>query len=160
MNSNDGGTYGYLSLDESQLDLYRFVVDFGVKNVIRPDLFHCTTIYDPVNSIREARKLYLKYHLETVYICRSQLYWKIFDSNGLQVLALGIKTEEESPLMKVFGHRTRNGMKYSYQEYVPHITISYDYGSHIPPDVLPYFDLTLVSETINKLNPALTAADF
>ncbi len=141
------GSYAAVNFDTSTTDaVLDFIKENKIPNGLRANKMHATLLY--------SRKYFSNYKpvgkMEKPFVSKFSSF-DIFESqNGDKCLVLRFicesLTKRHKDLMK------EHGATYDYDEYKPHITLSYDVGD-LDPDKLPKFekDIIITEETGSNL---------
>lgn len=130
------GTYVNVKLNELDKDkLYDWVLSHDISNPLDKDEYHVTVIYSRA-PCPEAEN----YNYE-LPITGHITGWKIFDAPIGRCLVAHV---DSSKLQTINTELKRDyGATSDFPDYIPHITVSYDYKGELPtefPDMLVTFD--------------------
>lgn len=150
-NKHPDGTYVSVQLsDESTNQLYKWVKSNNINNPIDPKLpdneYHVTIVYSP-KGIPEAEGEDIGLPLKAKITG-----WEIFDAkDGSKCLVGKIDNKSIVDAHKMF--REKYGATYTHPSYIPHLTVSYDYGNGPKPKAIPDFELTFDKREFKALDP-------
>lgn len=139
------GTYVCLNLCEQSRDaLHDWVDEYKIPNPADPKQYHSTVIYSRkgVPSVAGYRfKLPVKGKI---------VRWDVFPNGDKKCLVAVV----ESPDMIKYHEaiRERYGATHDFEEYTPHVTVSYDYGNRAVPLAVPKFNLLYDSVKVEPLD--------
>lgn len=142
------GTYAGLSLDEeSRLKIGRFIALNNIVNALPISELHSTVIYSDVHCPR----------LKDTDICisASVVGLKLIESDNKQCLTLKLHSPEQIELHDTL--RKQHGANHGFPDYVPHITLTYDFvGKHLPIGVEDIGTVTFNHLQVKELDKSWT----
>lgn len=131
------GTYACLTLSKESNDALREFMNDKIQSPV--DDYHCTVVYSrkPVTDAVRSQQV-------TLPITARATGYESFDG-GAYVLKL-----ESASLHQLHNHTRLMGATYDYDQYNPHVTLSYD---HTPQDnmELPSFELVFDQYRVEDL---------
>jgi hypothetical protein len=136
------GTYAAFKLDTHSVEaLYEFCKSLGIDNLVQADDYHCTILYSKVHCPDIA-------HEKMPLPCTAKaISYEMFgEDEGALVLKVDCKAAVQL-------HKTcieKYGATHSYDEYVPHITLAYDFSGPLPKQ-LPDVDIIFTKFIIEDL---------
>lgn len=142
------GTYICADLSkESSDELHSWVKNSKINNPTKPEDYHVTITYSR-KGVPQASKYIKDISLP---IDSKVIGWKIFPTQKGGNCLVGIMAGDE---FKLHHDKIRKiyGATHDYDEYHPHVTISYDYGDGSIPEELPKFDLRFDNINIEALD--------
>lgn len=135
------GTYAAMLLDKDSRDnLYDWLSDHKIKNLIEPAEYHCTVVYS-VKSVPEVADIEVDLPIEAKIIG-----WKVFGDEKLLVAIL-----ESNELHKLFDETIKIGAKTDYPEYISHISVAKNYDKEVP-EKFPDFSVLLNRFKVDTLD--------
>lgn len=143
---NNTGTYAAVTFDKKSIvNLYDYVTGLDIPNPLDPELYHSTIVY----SKKTLPELVAVHYgaLETKIS-----HFRIFEAYCQSGLEDGREPEYvlvavlDNPLLSARHKQIRevHGAAFDFDEYIPHITLSYDVGPDFDMEGLPSFDDTLI----------------
>lgn len=140
------GTYSSLNLDsKSSKQLYKWAKKNIDGELTPQSQYHVTLIYSRT-GIPSAKGETIDLPLKA-----EAVGWEIFPTqDGGKCLVLRIENPELDELHNLY--REKYGATYDYDEYKPHVTISYDYKENSVPDTLPDVVLWFDKHTFKPLD--------
>lgn len=145
-NSHRDGTYVAVELDSKTSEkLFNWVTENNITNPTPKSEYHCTVVYS-TKPIPEAKK-------ENADLPFTATFdkWEVFDTqSGDKCLVARIKSDEIVELHERY--HSKYDAKYDYDEYKPHVTVSYNLKGDVPttkPDFKFNFD-ALTFKGLNK----------
>lgn len=137
------GTYAEAATDEKTNEiLFEFIKKYDIPNPVSD--FHCTVVYS-----RTPAPTYEKYKV-TLPIIAKITEFKVFEQeDGKKALVVCLDAPELNRAH--YDALEHHGASYDYIQYIPHITLSYDYTSKTLPKNLPVCDPTFVKFTVKPL---------
>lgn len=153
MNKHINGTYVSAKVSRaSSKAIYDWVKSNSIPNAADPKQYHTTITYSR-KGIPDVEQ-----HAFDVPIAGQITGWKIFPTqNGSNCLVAVVQSLD----LEDYHHTIQNeyGATYDYPDYIPHITVSYDYNGSIPktvPDAKVVYDKVVVEpldpEYISKVS--------
>ncbi len=123
------GTYVSVKVSpKSAKELYTWCKDNGITNLSPKDTYHTTVVYSRV-GIPEAKHETIKLPLNA-----KLSGWEIFPTqSGDKCLVARIKSPELCDLHDTY--HDKYPATYDFDEYKPHITVSYDYKGEAPASI-------------------------
>lgn len=142
------GTYAGYRFDKDDLKkVEKWAKDNKIPGAISPDDYHCTLIYSrkPCPDYKSLGKL------ETPIVVQFGDK-EIWDTNDGKTLVIKLHSDEMVERHKAI--RKEHGATFDYDEYTPHLTISYDVGKDFNLDELegPKGELKAVEEYGEELH--------
>lgn len=142
----EGGTYAAAKMDKKSCDkIKQFCIDNNIPNRVKSEKLHTTIIYSRTKApnLKASDEIYpLK------AMCSELEIFKTFDGKNALVMKLHspeLVAHHESIMRE---HQTT----YDYDEYKPHITISYDCGDFDPNSFVGELPMvTFISEYVEDL---------
>lgn len=141
------GTYASVTLSkESQKALDDWVTKNEIPNATDPSTYHSTLIYSR-KGVPEAKD----YKVDLPIKAKISK-WSIFKTQQGKDALVAIM---DSPVLTQHHKNLRSqyGATHDFPEYHPHVTISYDYGSDVPPKKIPDLELEYDSKEFKALDP-------
>ena len=141
------GTYVSVKLSkDSQKKLDDWTTENKIPNASDPSEYHTTIIYSR-KGIPDVKSYDL-----SLPITAKLSEWKIFNTQDGKKCLVGVVNSNEikkhhEKIMKKYGGT------YDFPEYIPHITVSYDYESDEIPSKIPNFDIVYDDKDLKPLNP-------
>lgn len=144
------GTYVCAQLSpKNKQELSDWVKEHNIPNPADPDQYHTTITYS-----RKGIPDVENHKFDSEYQA-TPLEWKIFPTqSGTKCLVLAVKSDSLDHLH----HTIQNtyGAQYDFPDYIPHITVSYDYTGSIPKD-LPKLNLKYNKIKVEPLDEDYTS---
>jgi hypothetical protein len=143
------GTYVSLLMDKASRDLLDVFTtnNLGLTEKVHPDSYHCTVIYSrtPVPNAE-----IIKY--PTKVVAHVMGYDVFTTKDGGKCLVMRLHCPQAFSLNLVLN---KLGATSDYDEYKPHVTISYNYTGEIDPTQLPIpqFPLVFDDHEVSPLDP-------
>lgn len=149
-NAHPNGTYIALIPDKKTItSLAAWSKAHQIPNPIDPKELHTTLIYS-----RQGVPDAVNYNINLPLTVRV-IGFDIFDSGDKKCLVALLSSEElERHHLAI---RTKYGATHDYDEYHPHITLTYDYTSKSKPKDIPEFPIVLTSRRFEKLDTEWSA---
>lgn len=146
------GTYVSVHLSpESSDSLFTWVKEHDIENPTPKKEYHCTIVYSRV-GIPTAKKETLDLPF-TAIVSK----WEIFPTQtGAKCLVARLDCPKMKEAFKMY--HSKYAATYDYDEYKPHVTVSYDYKGELP-DSLPHLNLVFDKLEFKPLDPDWKASD-
>lgn len=129
------GTYAGVHLNDNSRDiLYKFVEEMNIPKPLSKDKYHVTLLY--------SRKEHPEYEpINYIHHSESLVHTKGFEIFNNRILVLKL----DAPQLNLRHKRLMelHEATYDYDEYVPHITLSYDVGSNFDISTLDDYHTSL-----------------
>lgn len=140
------GTYVYLKLsDMSKKKLYDWAQSKSIFDILDPNEFHCTVFYSYDDLPKKTKE-------DCVYIAEPETF-------SFQVLGKALVLAFDSPEIRLrHKYYSSLGLQYTHNEFIPHVTLSYDYDGSIP-DGKPDFQLFFTREIATHHNKDWSPGD-
>ena len=144
------GTYMAVTCNRAtRAALDKWSTEHNIPNPVDPKDFHITIVYSR-KGVPELADYEIELPLKTKIV-----EWKIFPAGDKKCL-VGVVDSKELRQHHAKIH-SQYDATYDYDEYIPHVTLSYDYGAAKPPTDLPDFDIVLDKKKVNPLDPQYTS---
>ena len=135
--------------EDLEAKIKQFASENKVPNIMTKT-FHTTIMYSKYFDYKEVQ--------DVQYTAKPKKF-TVFESNGDRVLTIEFESEDlvnrHNELMKI------KGATYDYDEYIPHMTISYNIGNFDETKLdikdVEHIDFTVVKEIGEKLDPDYSA---
>jgi hypothetical protein len=140
---SEEGLYSYFNLTKtSQKLLHAWAVEQGIDNIVPADELHATVIYS-LNDFDG----YTVSPERTIFISPKTYEMKVLGPPEKPALVLSFYSEK---LVNRYKEAKQLGAKFLYPNFIPHITISYDwdYRKDISQIEVPSFPIVLQNETL------------
>lgn len=120
MLESTGGNYVSMMVDDPKIN-----IEISSGTIVPPGKHHVTLMYSEGSDIPEER---IRKKIEWMTGNRSVVSKKaeVFDSQEDPSLGCVVLTVESYHLHNIHGELRRLGMKHSYSEFKPHVTLAYD----------------------------------
>ena len=146
MTKHPGGTYVCANLSRQSKDaLGKWVEENNIPSPADPKQYHTTITYSRkgIPTVTD--------HKFDLPIKGKIIKWKIFPAQDNKKCLVAVV---DSPDLEHYHTeiQTQYGAQYDYPDYIPHITVSYDYPSNSVPKILPALDITYVKIKIEPLD--------
>lgn len=146
------GTYVSVKLSKASREaLDKWSTEHNIPNPINPKDFHTTIVYS-----RKGVPEVVNYNIDLPIKTKIK-GWKIFPSDsGMKRCLVAVV---DSPELEKHHETIHNkyGASYDYDDYIPHITFSYDYGPAKIPTDIPDIELVYDRKSIQALDPEFTS---
>lgn len=139
----------YISAKLSAADskkLFKFASDLKIPELVDKTDYHATIIYSR-KGIPEVKDYKI-----TVPITAKIVGWNIFKTQtGARCLVAILESKALTNTHEYI--MSKYGATYDFKEYLPHITVSYDYGSDVAPKESPDMTVTFDVVSTEGLDP-------
>lgn len=144
-NEEQKGTYVELKLSKkSAKQLAAYVKKNNIENPTKQEEYHCTVVYS-TKSIAKAKDEKVDLPFTTTFD-----KWELFPTKeGTKCLVARLKKSSINDLHDMY--HTKYDAKYDFDEYKPHVTVSYNFDNTIPLEK-PEFDFTFDKMTFKELD--------
>lgn len=144
VSKHPNGTYVCAKLNKkSKKALDYFVTEIGIPSPAEPDQYHSTIIYS-----RKGVPQVSEYKFNVPFTAKPKR-WEIFGTCLVLVVNSSDLTKVHNDIMDKYG------ATYDYDDYTPHVTVSYNYNGSLPK-VVPNIDLVYGSIDIEPLDDDMT----
>ena len=150
MSEHFDGTYAgiYLS-DESKLQLESWAKKHNIHNLINSDEFHCTIVYSRVGVPKLENEWFDLGQIPIITPIRS---WHVFNTQNFKRCLVGILDSYEIRDLHEDLHYHYPDLTYDYDNFLPHLTLSYDFTTLGLPTEVPDFRLVFNRQKIQGLD--------